>query len=156
MGRRLLFCVFITSCLVISLGACGSVGKAKPAKEARKPAVAEPSSVEWKERQWENYAEDRGGVLFYFERESVTYPSKDIIHVWRKRVFPGRSSSQKEIVSLDEINCKTEKYRSLELQGVNWDDTTTVIYKRPTPWNTIYTDTADEYFLDNFCRRTPQ
>ena len=82
MNRGFFFRACFVSCLVISLGGCSLARSEKPAKEAKKPTVAESGNVEWKERKWENYAEDRGGVVFYFERESVTYPSKDLLHVW--------------------------------------------------------------------------
>jgi len=149
--RLSLFACFVT-CLCVSLADCSLVVAEKPAKGAQPPRTVDSSGIEWKERKWEIYAKDRGGTQYYFERESLSYPAKNRIYVWKKRIFPGKSSSQKEIVSYDEIDCRDEKYRSLELQGVNWDDSTTIIYKRPTPWTPIFTDTADEYFLDTFCR----
>jgi hypothetical protein len=123
----------------------------------KNPGQATPtqaSGLEWKERQWEQYEQDKGKTVYYFEKDSLSYPSPHIIHVWRKRTFPTRSSSHKEIVSFDEIDCKNDKYRSLEVQALNWDDTPTPIYRKPSPWTNIYQDTPDEYFLDNFCRRS--
>jgi hypothetical protein len=156
MTRKFLFCLSLGYCLLLCVGGCSLLRPGKSAKEAQKPPIVDTGNIEWKERTWENYAEDRGGVQFYFDKESLSYPSKDLIRVWRKRVFPGRSSSQKEIVSFDEIDCRTDRYRTLELQGLNWDDTKTMIYKRPTPWTNIFENTPDEYFLGKFCNRPPQ
>jgi hypothetical protein len=155
MNWRILLSACFVSCLAFSLLDCSLFSSGKAAKKSERTVAPEPSNIEWKERKWESYAEDKGGVQYLFERESLDHTTKDLIYVWRKRIFAGKSSSQKEITSFDEIDCRTQKYRSLELQGVNWDDTTTIIYKRPTPWNTIFGDTPDEYFLDNFCRKTP-
>jgi hypothetical protein len=154
MNRKILLSAFFASCLVFSLLGCSLFSSERPAKKSERTVASEPSNIEWKERKWESYAEDNGGVQYFFERESLDHTTKDLIYVWRKRIFPGKSSSQKEITSFDEIDCRTEKYRSLELQGLNWDDTTTIIYKRPTPWTPIFTDTPDYYFFNNFCRRT--
>ena len=62
------------------------------------------------------------------------------------------TSSHKEIITYDEMNCKDEKYRSLETQLVNWDGTTTDIFRRPTPWTTIYEETADDLILHDYCK----
>jgi hypothetical protein len=145
--------VFLLSCLALSVVDCSLISASKPSKKAEKPVATPTSNVEWKERKWELYAEDRGGVQYFFEKDSVEYLAKDVIRAWRKRTFPNKSSSQKEITSFDEIDCRMDRFRSLELQGLNWDDTTTAIYRRPAPWSKIYSETSDEVFEDKVCRQ---
>jgi len=40
--------------------------------------------------------------------------------LWRKRTFP-TWAFQKEIVTLDELNCRQARYRTRELRVTNWD-----------------------------------
>ena len=110
-------------------------------------------------RKWEKYGEDNNGVVHYIDKSAISYPSKNIIRVWRKRVFPeivpgskGMKSSHKEIVTYDEMDCKNETYRSLELQGVKWDGTLTEIFRKPTPWMPCFDNTADDRVLENYCK----
>ncbi len=99
--------------------------------------------------KWENYWEDRSGVKHFYDKEHVEYPSKGMVKVYRKRIFPERSQ-QKEIVSLDEVNCRTLKYRSLEMTVVRFDgksETTSVV----SPWTLIWGNTPDEWISDKLC-----
>ena len=104
------------------------------------------------DRKWEEYAKDRQGATFYYDRESIAYPSPGVIKVWRKRGFPVRSSL-KEIVSLDEIDCFKQKYRSVQLQVVQWDDTSET-FNKIAEWSTIYGGSPEEYLLDTACKET--
>jgi hypothetical protein len=154
MSLRAYLPVFFLSCLALSMVDCSLTSASKPSKKAEKPVAMSTSNAEWKERKWELYAEDRGGVQYFFEKDSVEYLAKDVVHAWRKRTFPGKSSSsQKEITSFDEIDCRMDRFRSLELQGLNWDDTTTAIYRRPAPWSKIYSETPDELIEGKLCRQ---
>ncbi len=99
--------------------------------------------------KWENYWKDRHDVTHFYDKDHVEYPSKGMIKVYRKRVFP-EGSAQKEIVSLDEVNCKTLKYRSLELTVAGFDgksETTSVV----SPWTLIWGNTPDEWISDTLC-----
>ena len=44
------------------------------------------------------------------------------------------ASNQKEIIAFEEFDCTQDRYRSLEVQGLNWDGTTTQIFRKPSPW----------------------
>jgi hypothetical protein len=131
-------------------------------RSAKNPAPvkeAGASTIEWGERNWEYYARDNNGIVHYLDKSAISYPSKYIIHVWRRRVFPEAApgsrnvrSSHKEIIAYDEMDCKTEKYRSLESQGVNWDGTTTQIFRTPMPWTPTFDDTADDLVLQQYCK----
>ncbi len=105
-------------------------------------AAAEPD-------KWESYWKDRNDVRYFYDKDHVEYPAKGTAKVYRKRVFP-EGSRQKEIVSLDEINCKTLRYRSLELTVTRFDgssDTTSVV----SPWTDIWGNTPDEAVSDAVC-----
>ena len=62
-------------------------------------------------------------------------------------------SSHKEIIAYDEMNCKTEKYRALESQGVNWDGTTTADIHKTDAVDATFDDTADDLVLQNIARK---
>ena len=138
--------------LMAAVGGCSIFSSSKSAKKTEVKAVEPVSPIEWKERKWENYAEDKGGNVYHFERDTLTFPAKGIIHVWRKRQLAGSAQGLKEITSFDEIDCKTEKFRTLELQGLDSKDTLTAIFKKPSPWTPIFQGSADDYFIIKFCR----
>jgi hypothetical protein len=145
--------------VAVSTIGCSVMPFGKSAKNPEPAKEAGVSKIEWGARNWEYYAEENNGVTYYLDKSTISYPSKNIIHVWRRRVFPEAApgtravrSSHKELIGYDEMNCVTEKYRTLESQGVNWDGTTTAIFTRPTPWMTIYNDTADDRVRENYCK----
>ncbi len=99
--------------------------------------------------KWEYYWKDRREVQYFYDKDHIEYPSKGIMKLYRQRVFP-EGNAQKEIVSLDEVNCKTLKYRSLELTVIGFDgksETTSIV----SPWNLIWGNTADEWISDELC-----
>ncbi|OPY64503.1 MAG: hypothetical protein A4E57_03525 [Syntrophorhabdaceae bacterium PtaU1.Bin034] len=119
-------------------------------KQEEAARLAELAKEEEREKKWEEYATDGARVVYYLDKEGMTFPSKNMVQVWRKRVFPQRSP-QKEIISLDVIDCVKQKYRSLIVQGVQWDGSSET-WRKPSPWTTIHGDTAEEYILDHFCK----
>ena len=102
------------------------------------------------DRKWEEYSKDKQGLIFSYDKASITYPSTGVIKLWRKRSFPVRAS-QKEIISLDEIDCYKQKYRSVQLQLVQWDDTVET-FNKAAEWSVIYGDSPEEFFLDTACK----
>ena len=161
MTRKMLFFLCLLSCALASMVGCSVFHKGTPPTQAKAPeAVKETkgSAIEWGERKWEFYRKDNGGVSYYLDKEAITFSSKNVMHVWRKREFPqekagaGRTSSNmKEIVAFDEFDCRDGRYRSLEVQGLKWDGTATEVFRKPSPWGPIYEGTAEVYFLDNYC-----
>jgi hypothetical protein len=105
------------------------------------------------DRTWTKYATDNKEVEYSFDRDAVARPDKDILHVWRKRAFPQRSP-MKEIVALDEFNCRLQQYRALELHVTGWDGNTRISNK-VGPWTPIWADSPEEYFLDKVCKEKP-
>jgi hypothetical protein len=137
--------------VLLSFIGCSSFSTKLPKKGPAPVAVKPVSQIEWKERKWEQYGEDNAGVIYFFDRESITFPGKGVIHVWRKRQLSGSAKSLKEITSFDEIDCRADKFRTLELQGLNPDGTTTEIYKKPSVWTNIFQESADDFFIIKFC-----
>jgi hypothetical protein len=105
------------------------------------------------DRTWTKYATDNNEVEYYFDKDTVARPDKDILHVWRRRVFPQRSPLN-EIVALDEFNCRLQQYRALELH-VTGRDGSTKITRKVGPWTTIWVGSPEEYFLDGVCKERP-
>jgi hypothetical protein len=159
MSHRFLVTALLLSGIALSLFGCSILPSKKGVQQNQAKVVqptASPSAgtVEWKDRTWENQFEDRG-VVYYVEKQSVSNPKPNTVQVWRKRTFPNANmSSHKEIVSLDEIDCRKEKFRTLQLQALGWDDVATPIYKRPTPWATIYGGTAEDSLILDYCIRS--
>jgi hypothetical protein len=158
MSRKMSLSVCLLCCALAWMTGCSFVHKSKPAKAPETVKEDRGSTIEWGERKWEFYQKDNGGVSYYFDKGSVTFPSKNVIHVWRRRVFPEGaadarhiSSNMKEITAIDEFDCSAGRYRSLEVQGLKWDGSTTELFRRPSPWGIVYEGTAEDYFLDNYC-----
>ena len=158
MSRKMSLSVCLLCCALASMIGCSFFHNSMPAKAPETVKQSQGSTFEWGERKWELYEKDNGGVSYYFDKGSVTFPSKNVVHVWRKREFPGQtagalrtSSNMKEITSIDEFDCSEGRYRSLEVLGLKWDGTTTELFRKPTPWGTIFQGTAEDYFLDNYC-----
>ena len=158
MSRKMSMSACLLCCLLASMIGCSFIHTSKAPKGPETAKEAQASTIAWGERTWELYEKDYGGVSYYLDKGAVSYPSRNMIHLWRKRVFPGKeqtaghiASSHKEIVTFDEFDCRNNQYRSLELQGVNWDGTATEIFRRPSPWGPAYQGTAEEYVMDTFC-----
>ena len=124
MNKRSFLSACLVCCVAVSTIGCGSMPFGKSTKNPAPVKEAGVSKIEWGARNWEYYAKDNNGVTHYMDKSAISYPSKYIIHVWRRRVFPEAApgsksvrSSHKEIIAYDEMNCKTEKYRALESQG---------------------------------------
>jgi hypothetical protein len=132
----------------------GAPQPASPAAQAASPAAqaaSKPSLSDEAGRQWTNYDEDRDRVQYFYDRDSITHPSKDLIQMWRKREFPS-GASQKEIVTLDQIDCHgAARYRSIELR-VTYRDGTTQTFNKVTPWAKIYVGSAEEYLMNEHCK----
>ncbi len=131
MNLRIVMLVVATLCIAVMPG----------------PAAMGAEEVEHK---WLEYTKDTRGVTYFYDKENITFPSKGVMKVWRKREFPVRSG-QKAIIALDEIDCFQQKYHSIQIQVVRWDDTVET-HNRAQDWMTIWGDTPEEWFLDNTCK----
>jgi hypothetical protein len=103
------------------------------------------------ERKWTSYMRDRElGVEYFYDKEALIKPSKDLFQMWRKRVFPA-GATQKEIVTLDEMDCRAARYRALELRVTYWDGTTKA-YNTVNPWANVYANSVEEFLMDENCK----
>ncbi len=156
MGRRSCFLLPFICCLVLFLAGCSWTKAAKADKDAKLAAeesknigAADAVDKDAEGGKWERYGSDRYGVGYYYEKKSVSYPSKGFVHVRRKRVFPDRAP-QKQLVEIDEIDCKETTYRSLELVTVFKDDSSKT-FNKISPWTYVFPGSADETLMLNVC-----
>jgi hypothetical protein len=70
--------------------------------------------------------------------------------MWIKREFPP-GAAQKEIVTLDEIDCREAQYRTLELR-VTYRDGRTGRTDKATEWVKIYENSNEEYLMGEYCK----
>ncbi len=102
-------------------------------------------------KTWMLYFRNDDGVTWYLhERELRQQPRGNVIELRRKRVFPSWAF-QKEIVTLDELDCREAEYRTRELQVTYWDgasQTSTAI----TPWAHIFSNSPEQYLMDTKCK----
>ena len=101
-------------------------------------------------RKWTSYAEDGNGIEYFYDKDTIAHPSKDLVRMWRKREFPSRAA-QKEIVTLDEIDCRGARYRSVELRVTDRDGTIRT-FDKVSPWAKIYEDSAEDYLMGKYCK----
>ena len=100
-------------------------------------------------RTWTRYFRNDDGVEWYLD-EGALQPSRTVLEMWRKCVFP-RWALQKEIVTLDEINCRETRYRTRELRVTRWDGTSQTSDK-VTPWANVYSGSPEEYLMNEYCK----
>jgi hypothetical protein len=115
------------------------------------PQASQPDQpvVDETGRAWTLYFRNDDGVQWYVDQGSFE-PSRTLIQMWRKRVFP-QWAKQKEIVTLDEINCRQTRFRTLQLRVTHWDGRTQMSDK-VTPWAKIYSSSAEEYLTGEYCK----
>jgi len=101
-------------------------------------------------RKWKRYMTDDQDVRHFIDEEAITRISKDVIQMWRKREFPP-GATQRRIVTLDELNCPRQEFRTVELQ-VTYSDGRIGRSKEPGRWAKIYENTNEEYLMDEYCK----
>jgi len=70
--------------------------------------------------------------------------------MWRKRVFPSWAF-QKEIVTLDDLDCREARYRTREVRVAHWDGAAQTS-DEITAWANIYSSSPEEYLMDEYCK----
>ena len=99
-------------------------------------------------RTWTLYFRNDDGVEWFLD-EGTLKPSGNGIELWRRRVFP-RWAFQKEIVTLDELDCREERYRTHELR-VSPRDGTSRTSRKVTPWANVFSNSPEHYLMQQFC-----
>ncbi|MGD0235714.1 MAG: surface-adhesin E family protein [Syntrophorhabdales bacterium] len=123
----------------------GASQPVSPGQPVSTPPVSDEAG-----RQWMSYMEDAHGVEYFYDKDTIAHPSKDLVQMWRKREFSS-GASQKEIVALDEIDCRGARYRSLELRVTDRDGAIRT-FDKATSWVKVYVDSAEEYLMDKYCK----
>ena len=101
-------------------------------------------------RKWSRYMTDDNDTKYFYDEDAIIYSSKNIIQMWRKREFPP-GAAQKEIVTLDEIDCGKAEYRTLELR-VTRRDGITERSDKATRWAKIYENSSEAYIMGQRCK----
>ena len=99
-------------------------------------------------RAWTRYFRNEDGVEWFLDGGTFKR-TRDGIELWRRRTFP-RWAFQKEIVTLDDLNCREERYRTLELRVTGWDGSSRTS-DRMTPWANVYSSSPEHYLMQEYC-----
>jgi hypothetical protein len=102
------------------------------------------------EAKWEKYDSDRNDVQYSYDKGSLSFPKTNLVQVLRQRVFPPGASYTK-IITLDQIDCNKQKYRTLEIKVTNKDGSTQE-FKKASEWAYIYVGMPEDYFLRDHCK----
>ncbi len=100
-------------------------------------------------RTWTPYFRNDDGVEWFLD-ESALQPSGGVIQIWRMRVFP-RWAFQKEIVTLDDLDCREARYRTRELRVTPWDGPPQTS-DRITLWANVFSSSPEEYLMNQYCK----
>jgi hypothetical protein len=100
-------------------------------------------------KSWVRYFRNDDGVEWFME-EGPPAVSGNTFTMWRRRVFP-TWAFQKELVTLDDFNCRMARYRTRELRVTNWDGTSQT-FDKVTPWANIHSSSPEDYLVGEFCK----
>jgi len=110
-------------------------------------------AAEDSERNWTMYMRGRDGTEYYYDKQAVLETPQRYLQVWRKRVFK-KGAAQKEIITFDQLACDfREEFRTLQMTVTYWDGTSKV-YSNFTQWAHIYTNSPEQYLVDEHCKGT--
>jgi hypothetical protein len=122
---------------------------------------------------WEKYAENEkilccydAGRLIYFNGESVSQPSKNILQVWVKfeytdigladpvlvKKFKKKVNELDNSKSLYEINCANRKYRVLESTFYSKDGRVLLMNAIPSTWKYIPRESLNDALHQAVCK----
>ena len=119
-------------------------GRASPPKKKRPDEPVRGADG----RTWTIYFRNDDGVEWFLD-EGTLKRTRDGIEIWRRRTFP-HWAFQKEIVTLDALNCSEERYRALELRVTGWDGSSQRTDKA-SPWANVYSNSPEHYLMKVYC-----
>lgn len=91
-----------------------------------------------------------GTVIYYVDRETIHYED-DRVMFWDKRVVSD-DPDFKEIRGYNEVNCKENKYRTLQILGYDKNGKSST-YKDSGQWQHIDATTAMAVYYGYLCRK---
>ena len=121
-----------------------------PAQPGSQPLPKLSSSAGEDGRKWTRYMTDDDDIRYFYDEGTIIQSSNNIIRMWRKREFPP-GAAQKEIATLDEIDCRKTRYRTLELRVTYWDGTTGRS-DNATRWAKIYNNSGEALLMGEHCK----
>jgi hypothetical protein len=135
--------------------------KDKTKKEETKKEVMETDSEQLKfpdppDKRWVYFISGENESRHYYDSQTVTHPTKDIIRVWSKIQFVEgmeKNESLKQYKEMDayyEINCLQREFRIIDGKEWYWDGKTTSS-DEPTQWMNIMPDSAVDHLSNKMC-----
>lgn len=91
-----------------------------------------------------------GTVIYYVDRETIHYED-DRVMFWDKRVVSD-DPDFKEIRGYNEVNCKENKYRTLQILGYDKNGKSST-YKDSGQWQHIDATTSMAVYYGYLCRK---
>jgi len=89
----------------------------------------------------------------YYDAQSITRPSKNIIRVWEKWVYKvERRQGVCQSVFLTEIDCVNKKNRGLSSVDYSIEDKLLGGFSTPTEWAFIFPDSSGEFLYKKVCK----
>ena len=101
-------------------------------------------------KAWILYFRNDDGVD-WFREDGTPAVSGNTITLWRRITFP-KWAFQKELVTLDDINCRMAQYRTRELRVTYWDGTSQT-FDKVTPWAKAFASSPEDYLMGEFCKQ---
>ena len=122
------------------------------------------SSMEGWGVDWEKYSESNA-VIFYYDTEGITYPSKDVANVWGKLIYKAKGitgmveeygkmfETLSHSINLNELHCAEKKMRSLSSVYFSMDGNIFAKDQSPeTNWRSITPDSVAESLHKIVCK----
>ncbi len=91
----------------------------------------------------------------YYDTESITHPSKNIVRVWVKTIYSKRGTEEDSILVLQEIDCGLRKIRSLSKKFYFKEEEklgSMAEESSESKWSFIIPDSLPEYLYKAVCK----
>lgn len=115
------------------------------------PGTEAPAQNKTGDIKWERYDTDETGVKYSYDKGSISYPTPSTLQLWRQRIFP-LDAAYENVITLDQIDCDKQKYRTIEINVTNKDGSTEE-FKKVSQWAYIYVGMPEDYFLRELCKQ---
>lgn len=111
------------------------------------------SQVSSQAEEWQHFFTNSSGDRFYYDRQSITYPSDSVVKIQSKVSNAREGTKQRELRMLMEIDCSKQMYRKLESQILNSDGTIRAS-SQPSGWSDIIPQSNIATLADKVCKKT--
>lgn len=112
---------------------------------------------------WKPYGSNEQ-YYYYYDTQSITYPSKNVVRVWGKMDFTEkgvlnwvgelgkRYENLSHVIFLMEINCAEKKSRSLSDSSYDNKGDVIISSHSPSEWRFIIPETMNENLYKEICK----